>query len=144
MAKKAAAELPPNIKEFREITGVVLSECYKSHPKPTSVHFSKIAQILSRSPSAVMPSGRTFQDICVDSISWLTREDLIKETTIAPDGSPQCNLTARSLGGIKAIGSDLSAVSDPSSETGKREIAELMGNFFGAFTGSTVKTLAGP
>jgi hypothetical protein len=141
MAKKAAAELPSNIKEFNEIAAVVLAECYKSHPKGALVDVSTIARILGVPPLDVMPSGRTFQDVYVHTISWLAREDFVKDIGLEPR---RCVLTARSLGGIGTIGPVLSAASNQaSSETGKRKIAELMGNFFGSFTGSIVKTIAG-
>jgi hypothetical protein len=43
MAIKA---IPPNIKEFNEITGVILGEAYKSHPHPKTIDPSHVAQLL--------------------------------------------------------------------------------------------------
>jgi hypothetical protein len=61
-----AAELPPNIKEFNEITAVILAECYKSHPKATAVHVGRIAQMLGVSASDVMPqAGRFRTSACI-------------------------------------------------------------------------------
>jgi hypothetical protein len=73
-----------NINEFNEITAVILAECYKSHRKATAVHVGRIAQILGVSP--LTPSGWTFQDVCVHTISWLTVEDFIGDATIAAAG----------------------------------------------------------
>jgi hypothetical protein len=141
MAKKTATEPLPNIKEFNEITAVVLAECYKSHPKGALVDVGTIAGKLGVSPLDEMRSGRTFQDVHVHTISWLAREDFVKDIGLEPR---RCVLTARSLGGIGTIGPVLSAASnEASSETGKRKMVELIGNFFGSFTGSVVKTVAG-
>jgi hypothetical protein len=142
VTRRPAMELPPNIKEFNEITAVILAELYKSHPKPATIETNRVAQILGKAPSDVLPSGRTFQDMEVHTLYWLAAEGFVTQmgglTTAA-----RCTLTARTLAGIKAAGPELAAAADQgSSEAGKQKLTELMGNFFGAFTGSVVKALA--
>ena len=143
MKPKAAAELPPNIKEFNEITATILAELYRSHPKPATIETGRVAQVLGVAPTDEMPSRRTFQDMEVHTLHWLAAEGFVTHMS-GPITAARCTLTARTLAGIRAAGPEFAAAVDQgSSEAGKRKMAEAMGNFFGAFTGSVVKTLAG-
>jgi hypothetical protein len=129
-------EVPPNIKEFNEITAVILAELYRAHPKPATIETSRIADILGHKPGDKLPSGHTFQDMEVHTLNWLDQEG--GATTEA-----RCALTAKTLGGFQTVGPKLAEAADQSSsETGKHKLAELMGDFFGAFTVSFTKSMA--
>jgi hypothetical protein len=137
-------DIPPNIKEFNEITAVIFAELYRSHPKPATIETTRIAQILGHSPTDILPSGRSFQDMEVHTLHWLDAEGFISHMSGSMTAS-RCTLTARSLGGFKDVGSELAQVAEKgSSAEGKKQIAELMGEFFGSFTGSVIKSMSGP
>jgi len=135
--------VPENIKEFNEITAMILGEIYKSHPHPKTIDPAEIAKLLGVATSDKLPSGRTFNDMFSHTISWLARENFVNDlAAILPH---RCILTARTLAAMKAdLGPEFAdATKEGSSESGKTKIAELMGTFFGAFTGSVVKAFGG-
>jgi hypothetical protein len=136
--------VPANIKEFDEITAVILGELYKSHPHPKTIDPAEIARLLGVSPDDKLPSGRTFTDMFFHTLMWLADEGFVND--LAAIQPYRCRLTARTLGGMKGNrGSEMiDATNEGSSQAGKMRIAELMGEFWGTFTGAVVKSLSGP
>jgi hypothetical protein len=133
----------PNIQEFNEITAIILAELYKTHPHPATIDPAEVAKQLGVSPSDQMPSGKTFTDMFVHTLTWLANEGFVsRHGSIAPYRS---NLTARTLAGLKNdLGSQLvDATRNGSSHDGKVALAEMVGSFFGSFTGSIAKALSG-
>jgi hypothetical protein len=131
-----------NIKEFNEISAVILGEIYKSHPHPKVLDSAEIAKLLGISQNDKLPSGETFQGMFSHTVSWLGSEGVINLITlIAPH---RATLTAKTLAAMTpSVGSALVvATSEGSSTSGKSKLAELMGEFLGAFAGSLVKSVA--
>jgi len=65
---------PLNIKEFNEISAVILGEIYKSHPHPKLLDLTEIAKLLGMSPNDKLPSGQSFQGMFNHTVSWLGSE----------------------------------------------------------------------
>lgn len=104
-------DIPPNIKESNEITAVILAELYKSHPE-ASHHRDNEDRANSRCFSygriAVRPniSGHGSPQF-----HWLASEGFITQMA-GPTTAARCTLTARSLGGFKALGTELVQVTE--------------------------------
>ena len=131
---------PANIKEFNEISGAILSVLYNSHPRPKKFDPSEIAQLIGVSYNDVLPSGQSFANTFGHTILWLGSEGVINlVSTVAPF---RATLAAKTFATLTAsVGSELAdAAAKGSSQAGK--LAELAGNFFGAFTGSIFKALS--
>src|SRR5271156_6517682 len=96
--------LPPNIKEFNEISTIILGEVYKSHPHPVTIDPARIATILGVAPSEKLPSGRTFSDMFAHTIAWLAREGVLSDlAAVVPH---RATLTAKTLAAMRGtIGS---------------------------------------
>jgi hypothetical protein len=140
-----AAPLPPNIKEFNEITAAILGEIYKTHPLPKTIDPAEIAKMLGHSLDDKLPSGRTFRDMFTHTLVWLAEQDLINRNgALAPY---RCHLTVRSFAGLRmGVGAELASMTsgdDASRSDAKMKMSELVGSFFGSFIGAAVKTFTG-
>ncbi len=131
--------LPPNIQEFNEITAVIFSQLYISHPMPKTIDPTEVASTLGISASETMPSGRTFNDVFGHTVNWLLTQKFIfshgsfpRERVILTDKAlVAMNVVPPSLN--QSRGSELvDASKQAASETGKNRIAELVGTVLGS------------
>jgi hypothetical protein len=137
------------MQEFNEITAVIFGRLYASFPAPISIRPDAIAHALGfQDLQAQMPSGRTFNEVLHHTVQWLTSEDFIRSGHPLP--LERLVLTAKAIAVMNIVPPSLSqplgsqladATEQVSTERGKRQVAELMGNFFGSFIGSLTKTI---
>ncbi len=130
--------VPPHIQEFNEITAVIFSQLYISHPMPKTLDPAEVASTLGIAASETMPSGRTFNDVFAHTLSWLITQGFVHS-----HGHPRdrCILTDKALTAMNVVppslnqsrGSELvDASRQATSETGKNRIAELVGTVLGS------------
>ena len=76
------------------------------------------------------------------TVSWLASEGVVNAITVIPPH--RVTLTAKTLAAMTAsVGSELvAATNEGSSPSGRSKLAELMGSFLGAFTGSLMKSVS--
>ena len=65
------ASVPPNVKEFSEITAVIFYQLYASFPVDRDLNPDDVAGVLGVSISDILPSGRTFNIIFINTLGWL-------------------------------------------------------------------------
>ena len=151
MAKKTTVELPPNIKEFSEITAVMFSQLYESFPVDRNLNPAEIATALGVvDPLAPLPSGRSFNSVLISTLGLLIRESFIH--SYGNLQRERCVLATKAMAVMNVVppklkqpfASELSnAMQNSSSEASKRRLADLMGSFFGSFAGSIWKSMGG-
>jgi hypothetical protein len=147
-----ASELPPNIKEFNEITAVTLGQLYIAFPVPQRINPDEVAAVLGlANRRQQMPSGRAFNDLLDHTLKWLRDEHFIQSNPHLA-GANDLLLTTKGLAAMSAVppslnrplGSELAdATKEASTEGGKTRISQMMGDFFGSFAGSFTKTFTG-
>jgi hypothetical protein len=144
----AGEELPPNIREFNEITGVIFAQLYQAFPLPEQIDPSRVAQMLGYGIDAKLGSGRPFNVVMAHALVWLADEGFTERQT----GINRFRLASKGLAAMNAVpekldeplGKALAAASaEASDDTGKRKLVELVGSFLGSFTGSVAKSLGG-
>jgi hypothetical protein len=145
-----ASELPPNIRDFNEITGVLFGRLYASFPNPKVIPPEAITQALGlEGTQSPMSSGQPFNAVLVHTIDWLNREEFIRDA-VPPMG--KFVLTTKGMAAMNAVppslsrplGSELAeATEQASTEAGKRKISELIGELFGSALGSFTKNISG-
>ena len=144
--------LPPNVREFNEISGVVFARLYELFPVVRDIDANDIAKTLGHALTDKLASGRTFHEMLVHTIGWLTVEGFIHRAGI--HGMDKLMLTTKALAAMNAIpeklgwprGSQLvEATKQGASEEGKRKIAGMVADLFGSFVGSAIKSFgSGP
>jgi len=147
---KNAKALPENIVEFNAIAGLAFAQLYKEFPARVDISREAIADAMGIS-SDLLPSGRSFSQILVFTLSWLQDEGYISPLNVATYASWQklvlsekglraLNAVPPSLG--EPVGSHLRNLSDQPSEGPSRvsQIADAVGSFIGGFT----KSMSGP
>jgi hypothetical protein len=141
-------DLPPNVKEFNEITAVIFAQLYQSFPIQRELDPIEVAKVLAISETAKLPSGRAFNEVFAHTLERLIREDFVDSYGSYP--REKCVLTTKAMSVMnvippnlkKPMGSELGdATRDGSSPANKSKMAELIGEFFGSFTGSMWKSL---
>jgi hypothetical protein len=141
-------DLPPNVKEFNEITAVIFAQLYHSFPIQRGLDPIEVAKVLGISETAKLPSGRAFNEVFAHMLERLIREDFVDSYGSYP--REKCVLTTKAMSVMnvvppnlkKPMGSELGdATQDGSSAANKSKMAELIGEFFGSFTGSMWKSL---
>jgi hypothetical protein len=144
------SELPANIREFNEITGVIFAQLYAAFPDLLDIDPGTVAKALGHSVDDQLESGRSFGVALSLTAGWLSREGFTRAFGAHPR-SRVC-LTTKGLAAMNAvpaklqppIGTQLAeAAKHGSSPEGRRKIAELAGTFLGSFTGSVTKSLGG-
>ena len=147
---QSAPELRANIKEFNEITAVIFSQLYESFPVERDLDPAAIARVLGFSTSENLPSGRPYNTVFIHSLALLIREGFIY--SYANLNRERCVLTTKAMAVMNVVPPKLKqpfaaelteAMRNGSSDANKRKMAELMGNFFGSFTGSIWKSIGG-
>jgi hypothetical protein len=142
------SKLPPNIREFNEITGVVFAQLYAVFPMIQDIDAEVVARALGHSLGDKLESGRTFGDVLAHTVGWLTSEEFIRSFGAHP--RQRVLLTTKALTAMNAIPEKLDRPIGPqltevvergSSQEGKVRLAELVGTLFGSFTGSVAKSL---
>jgi hypothetical protein len=151
MPKKAKnTELPPNVKEFNEITAVIFSMLYRSFPVARDLDQAEIAAVLGVAPLANLPSGRSFHYVFIGTLGLLLHENFVhrygnlhhERCVLSTKAMIAMNVTPPQL--TQSFAEELSeATGNGSSDASKRKMAELMGNFFGSFDGSIWKSMGG-
>jgi hypothetical protein len=144
-------QLPPNMRDFNEITALILGQLYTSFPIPMKLDEDALASALGlQNRHAPMSSERPFDHLLSHTVQWLTNEDFIR--SLHPIPLARLVLTAKGMAAMNVVppslsrplGSELAeATEQASTEGGKRKIAELMGNFFGSAIGSLTKSISG-
>jgi hypothetical protein len=145
-----ASKLLPNMQEFNEITAVILSQLYKSFPIGQNINIDEVGKVLSlANRQQQMPSGRSFNEVFHSTLDWLINEEFVRNlghlsserVVLRTKAIAVMNIVPPSLS--QPLGSQLAdATERASTESGKRKISELMGNFLGSFIGSFTKTIA--
>jgi len=59
MADDGSAQ-PQNIQEFNQIAVVIFAQLYIEHPIAKTVDVAEVAALLGKTPTTVLPSGRSF------------------------------------------------------------------------------------
>jgi hypothetical protein len=146
----ADLNLPPNIREFNEITGVIFAQLYAVFPVLLDIDADAVAKTPGHSLSDKLESGRTFGEILSYTAGWLALEGFTHASG-AHARSRVC-LTTKALAAMNAVpeklqqplGSQLAeAAKQGSSDAGKLKLAELVGTLLGSFTGSVTKSVGG-
>jgi hypothetical protein len=141
-------DLPPNVKEFNEITAVIFAQLYPSFPVELKLDPVEVAKVLGVTETAKLPSSRAFNEVFEHTLMRLIREGFVDSYGSYP--REKCVLTTKAMSVMnvippnlkKPMGSELGdATQDGSSPAGKSKMAELIGEFFGSFTGSMWKSL---
>jgi hypothetical protein len=70
----ADVNLPPNIREFNEITGVIFARLYAVFPDLMDIDADAVAKTLGHSIDDRLESGRTFGEILSYTAGWLALE----------------------------------------------------------------------
>jgi hypothetical protein len=140
-------KLPPNIEEFNTIAGLIFAQLYQAFPILVDLidrqAVAKAMGVGADLATHKLPSGRSFADVFVHTISWLNAEDYIK----AAGGHPaeRVTLSTKGLAAMNAVppglehslGSELTkAAGDHSAPGVATRVAEIMGAFAGSFTKS--------
>jgi hypothetical protein len=142
--------LPPNIREFNEITGVIFAELYTVFPMLLDIDADAVAKALGHLLGDKMESGRTFGDVLAHTVGWLASEEFIRSFGAHP--RERVLLTTKALAAMNAVperlnqsvGSQLAdAAKQGSSDAGRIKLAELVGSLLGSFTGSAAKSMGG-
>jgi hypothetical protein len=133
-----SANLPPNIQEFNEITAVIFSQLYISHPFPKTLEPTDIAAVLGTSLHEKMPSGRTFNDVFSHTLAWLVHQGFV--SALGSHMRERDLLTDKALSAMNVVPPSLSqtrgaelvdATRQATSTDGKSRIAKLVGNMIG-------------
>jgi hypothetical protein len=141
-------ELLPNIKEFNEITAVIFAQLYVSFPIDLKLEPVEVGKALGVSESSTLPSGRAFNEMFSHTLVRLIREGFVDSYGTYP--RERCVLTTKAMTVMNVIppnlkqplGSELrEAAENGASAANKSRMAELIGDFFGSFTGSVWKSL---
>ena len=148
--KNNTAAPPPNIKEFNEITAVIFSQLYGAFPVERDLDPAGIARVLGASTSTDLPSGRSFNTVFIHTLGLLIREGFVH--SYGHLHRERCVLATKAMAVMNGVPPQLKrpfaaelteATKNGSSDANKRKMVELMGNFFGSFTGSVLKTMGG-
>jgi hypothetical protein len=146
MTKKASSpELPPNIKEFNEITAVMFSKLYESFPIDRRLDPDEIAAALGLSDRlANLPSGRSFNSVWISTLGLLTREGFVH--SYAAVQHERCVLASKAMAIMNVVPPELkqpfaSELAEATRDANKIKMAELIGSFLGSFTGSAWKSM---
>jgi hypothetical protein len=141
-------DLPSNVKEFNEITAVIFAQLYPSFPLELRLDPAEVAKVLGITETAKLPSGRAFNEVFEHTLVRLIREGFVDSYGAYP--REKCVLTTKAMSVMnvippnlkKPMGSELGdATRDGSSPDNQNKMAELIGRFFGSFTGSIWKSL---
>ena len=140
--------LPARIQEFNQITAVIFATLYKHFPEPITIENRGLARDLGFSVMDPLPSGQIFQEVLGHTLNWLIEEGFINLN----GDTRRCILTTKALTVMNLVPPNLDqslgtqlvkATEKGASESGKSEMAGLMGTFFGNFVGSAAKTIFG-
>lgn len=143
-------KLPPNIREFNEITGGIFGQLYAIFPAIKDIDATEVANALGHSLGDKLESGRTFGEVLAYTVGWLVSEAFIHSFGVHP--RERVVLTTKALAAMNAIPEKLgpslgsqfaNAAKQSSSDAGKIKLAELVGTFLGSFAGSTAKSVGG-
>jgi hypothetical protein len=146
-----ASELPPNVREFNEITAVIFARLFNAFPIPSNIPPDKVADELGLADrQQEMPSGWTFNKVFVSTLDWLIAEGFVRPS--GPLNIDGVVLTTKGMAAMNAVppslsrplGSELAeATKEASTEEGKTRISQMMGDFWGSFIGSLTKSISG-
>jgi hypothetical protein len=134
--------LPQNIEEFNAIAGLAFAQLYKEFPARADINRDAIAYAMGVSSDS-LPSGRSFSQILVATMSWLRDEGYVigsnhpahgflQKLVLSEKGFRAMNAVPPSLG--EPVGSHLRNLSEQPSAA--PQIAEVVGSFIGGFTKS--------
>src|SRR5436190_17767991 len=77
------SELPPNMRDFNEITAVIFARLFNAFPIPGNLQADKIAVELGLADDQQqMPSGWLFKEIFASTLDWLIREGFVRSSGV--------------------------------------------------------------
>jgi hypothetical protein len=140
------SKLPPNIREFNDITAIIFSQLYISFPVPRSLSPDEIALLLAIKRTDQLESGRPFNEVFAHTLQRLIKEGYIESLGLIP--TDRCVLTTKAMAAMNVtperleqpLGSELNEITKDAAPD-KSRIAQWMGDFIGAFTGAMVKSI---
>jgi hypothetical protein len=144
------SELPPNMRDFNEITAVIFARLFNAFPIPWNLQRDKVAVELGLADiQQRMPSGWPFDTVFVSTLDWLMNEGFVRSSgplsegvVLTTKGMAALNIVPPSLS--RPLGSELAeATKEASTEGGKTRISQMMGDFWGSFIGSFTKSISG-
>ena len=136
--------------EFNEITAVIFSQLYGSFSVERDLDPAAIANVLGVSTSTNLPSGRSFNIVFISTLGRLIHEGFVH--SYGHLHKERCVLTTKAMAVMNVVPPKLKqpfaaelteATKNGSSDANKKKMAELMGSFFGSFTGSIWKSMGG-
>lgn len=146
-----ATELPPNVKEFNEITAVIFSHLYQSFPVARDLSQAEIGRALGvPDATTALPSGQSFHLVFISTLGLLLHEGFVHH--YGNLNHERCVLTTKAMAIMNVTPPRLrqpfateldEAIRGRASDASRRKLAELMGNFFGSFTGSIWRSMGG-
>jgi hypothetical protein len=143
------SELPPNMRDFNEITAVIFSKLFDAFPVARHINADEVAPVLGIADiREQMPSGRLFKEVFAITLDWMINEGFVRSSgrsidfVLTTKGMAALNAVLPSLS--QPLGSELAEVTkEASTEGGKTRISQMMGNFWGSFIGSFTKSISG-
>jgi hypothetical protein len=141
-------KIPPIIREFNEVTGVIFAQLYAAFPDLIDINADAVAQTLGHSLQDRLESGRTFGVVLSLTAGWLASEGFIH--AFGDHARSRVCLTAKALAAMNAVPEKLDAsfgiqiteaAEQGKSEDGKLKLGELVGSLLGSFAGSAAKAI---
>jgi hypothetical protein len=121
-------QLPPNMRDFNEITALILGQLYTSFPIPMKLDEDALASALGlQNRHAPMSSERPFDHLLSHTVQWLTNEDFIR--SLHPIPLARLVLTAKGMAAMNVVppslsrplGSELAEATEQASTEGAKE-----------------------
>jgi hypothetical protein len=103
------ADLPPNVREFNTLAGLILAKLYLCLPGFAALQMVEFAQAMNIPESEIdsrkLASGVSFHALWNDTLVWLSAEGFTRPTNMA---RPEIlTLTMKGLGVLNAVPPDL-------------------------------------
>lgn len=142
LEKVPPTKVPPNIAEFYQVAGIILSELYREYPVQMRISPRPIAQTLGlANEDALSPSGRNVATIVYHTLGRLSSAGYIDTLGEPSWDGRTCVLSERGTAamntpmlGPHTVGEDISQAAKPevaSTPEGQDKLAEVAGTFFG-------------
>jgi hypothetical protein len=136
-------KIQANIDDFNKVVGLVFAQLYQAFPTPIDIDRHAIARALGvpdgEWPTYMMPSGRSFNDVLLQTIGWLELEEYTKlwgaRVVLSTKGLQAMNAVPSPL--KQTVGTELQKAAGGSSGTYDwSRIGDLIGGIFGGYTKS--------
>ena len=140
------SDVPLNILEFNQITGLIFAQLYEAFPIAEDIDKARVAKAMGADnqnwPTHVLKSGLTLNDMIAHTIGWLNREGFInangshpaERVVLTTKGLTAMNVTPAEL--KHSIGTELKQVAGKGGSANLSAVGDLIGGFFGGFAKS--------